>query len=264
MKRSIRIFLLLNLMVCAANAQMGRPWNGRMCAVVLTYDDGLNVHLENAIPALDTVALKATFYISDYSGALQAHIPRWRHAAASGHELANHSIYHPCEGGRPGRTFVKPAYDLNNYTVQRMVDETRTMNTLLTAIDGKTKRTFAYPCGDMKIRDTAYIELLKNNFAAARGVVPAIQPAGKVDLYNVGSYPVSGQSGAELIALVKKAEATGGLLVFLFHGVGGGHNLDVSLSAHRELLHYLKSREKDIWIAPMLEVAEFIKARQKK
>jgi hypothetical protein len=42
MKGSIRIFLLSYLMVCTANAQMGRPWNGRMCAVVLTYDDGLN------------------------------------------------------------------------------------------------------------------------------------------------------------------------------------------------------------------------------
>ena len=78
------------------------------------------------------------------------------------------------------------------------------------------------------------------------------------------SYAVNGQSGDELITLVKEAEKKGGLLVFLFHGVGGGHNLNVSLPAHSQLLHYLKQRKTDIWIAPMLEVAEFIKAEQSK
>lgn len=56
--------------------------------------------------------------------------------------------------------------------------------------------------------------------------------------------------------------STNTLLVFLFHGVGGEHSLNVSLPAHRELLQFLKQNEKDIWIAPMLEVAEFIKNYQ--
>jgi len=53
------------------------------------------------------------------------------------------------------------------------------------------------------------------------------------------------------------------LLVILFHGVGGGNSLNVGVQAHREFLQYLKNNEKDIWIAPMLEVAEHIKAFQK-
>ena len=48
-------------------------------------------------------------------------------------------------------------------------------------------------------------------------------------------------------------------LDFLFHGVGGGHSLNVSLAAHSKLLHFLKQNEKDIWIAPMIEVADYIK-----
>ena len=48
------------------------------------------------------------------------------------------------------------------------------------------------------------------------------------------------------------------LLVFLFHGVGGEHGLNVSLAAHRELLLFLKKHEQDIWIAPMVDVAKFI------
>ena len=264
MKKWVPLLLLLVFTALFTDAQNRMPWNGKKCAVVLTYDDGLAVHLDNVIPALDSLRLKGTFYISDYLGELQAQIPRWRQAAAKGHELANHTIYHPCEGGRPGREFVRPDNDMNNYTVQRMTDEIRTMNTLLTAIDGKTERTFAYPCGDMKIHDTVYLMGLKNNFVAARGVTPIIMPVDKVGLYNIGCYAVNNQSGTELISLVKQAEAQQGLLVFLFHGVGGGHNLNVSLAAHSELLHYLKQHEKDIWIAPMVTVAEFVKKQQVK
>lgn len=237
-------------------------WHGKKCAVVLTYDDGLNVDLINVIPALDSVGLKGTFYISDYFGGLNSQVSGWRTAAVKGHELANHTVHHPCEGGRAGREFVKPDYDLNNYTVRRMTDEVRTMNTLLKAIDGKTKRTFAYPCGDTKIHDTVYIDGLRNDFVAARGVKPGMLAIDKIDLYDVGCYTMNGQNGDEMIDLVKQAIASHTLLVFLFHGVGGEHALNVSLPAHSQLLHFLKQNEKDIWIAPMIEVAEYIKKYQ--
>jgi peptidoglycan-N-acetylglucosamine deacetylase len=105
---------------------------------------------------------------------------------------------------------------------------------------------------------------MKHEFVAARGVTPSFPPMDKVDLYNISCYAVNGQSGDELVALVKQAEMKGGLLVFLFHGVGGGHNLNVSLPAHSQLLHYLKQHETGIWIAPLLEVADLIITKQQK
>jgi sialate O-acetylesterase len=36
----------------------------------------------------------------------------------------------------------------------------------------------------------------------------------------------------------------------------------VALPAHRQLLRYLKAHENDIWVAPMVEVAEKIKTEQ--
>jgi peptidoglycan-N-acetylglucosamine deacetylase len=156
----------------ASLAQSNKVWNGKKCAVVLTYDDGLNIDLKNVIPALDSVGLKGTFYIADF-GNLNSQIPGWKKAAAEGHELANHTIWHACEGGRTGREFVKD-YDLRFYTVKRMDDEIREMNNILKAIDGKTQRTFAYPCGDTKINDTPYINPVKNVLVAARGVSPGM------------------------------------------------------------------------------------------
>jgi len=259
-----KIFVILNCLLFSfiLNAQTSTTWNGRSCAVELTYDDGLNVDLSNVIPALDSVGLKGTFYISDYFDGLKNQIFNWRKAAGEGHELGNHTIWHPCEGGRPGREFVKPETDLNNYTVSRMVKEIKTMNNILKAIDGKEERTFAYPCGDTRIHDTAYLDGLKNEFIAARGVTPEMLPINKIDLYNIGCYGINGQTGEQLIELVKKAMTTRTLLVFLFHGVGGEHSLNVSLEAHSRLLHYLKQHENEIWIAPMIDVAAFIKSNR--
>jgi peptidoglycan/xylan/chitin deacetylase (PgdA/CDA1 family) len=255
------IFTCISIIVVAQN---NLPWKGKKCAVVLTYDDALDVHITNALPALDSLGLKATFYIANYNGMLQSQIPAWRAAAAKGHELGNHTLFHPCEGGRPGREFVTPDYDLNNYSLNRITNEIRAMNALLTAIDGKTNRTFAFPCGDTKVHDTAYFDPLQKEFVAARGVMPGIPAIDNVDIYNLPCYGVFNQSGEEMIQWVKDAIIHEGLLVILFHGVGGGHSLNVSLPAHSQLLHYLKQHEMEIWIAPMVEVASYIKSRQKK
>jgi sialate O-acetylesterase len=240
-------------------AQDKAAWNNKKAAVVLTYDDALNVHLDNAIPILDSLGLKATFYLSGYSGVVNNRLTEWRTIAKNGHELGNHTLYHPCIGKRPGREFVTADYDLGNYSFRRIRDEIIMTNTLLKAIDGKTKRTFAYPCGDTKIGDSSYLAPIKNEFIAARGVTGEMMKVAGVDLYNIGCYTINGQTGPELIELVKKAMATNTLLVFLFHGVGGEHTLNVSLPAHRQLLQFLKQNEKEIWIAPMIEIAEYSK-----
>lgn len=263
-KKATGLLLLCIALGITTNAQTARPWKGKKCAVVLTYDDGLDVHIANALPALDSLGLKATFYIANYQGGLQAQIPGWRAAAAKGHELANHTLFHPCEGGRPGREFVNADYDMNNYSMRRITNEIRAMNAVLYAIDAKADRTFAFPCGDNKVHDTAYIDSLHKDFIAARGVVGTIPTIDKVNLYDFPGFGVFNHSGEAMIQWVKEAEAKQGLLVIIFHGVGGGHDLNVSLPAHSQLLHYLKQHEKDIWIAPLIEVAGFVKERRGK
>lgn len=239
-------------------------WNGKKSAVILTYDDALHVHLDHAAPALDSQRLKATFYLSGYSGAIQSRLAEWHALAGKGHELGNHTLFHPCEGGKPGREFVKKDYDLNTYTVSRMEDEIKMTNTLLTALDGKTERTFAYPCSDTKIGGVSYINNLQAAFTGARAVRSEIPAIHQVDLYNLPSYMVNGQTGNVLIKEVEKAMEREGLLVFLFHGVGGEHGLDIGLDAHRQLLVYLKEHQSQIWITTMTEAATYIRQHQKK
>jgi len=263
MKKILIVSLINLIFIVNATAQSSQPWNGKKCAVVLTYDDAINEHLDNAIPVLDSLSLKATFYVTAFSQSMQTRLNDWKKLATKGYELGNHTLYHPCIGGK-GREWVKPEYDMNNYTVKRMVDETRMTNLFLQALDGKTKRTFAFTCGDMKIGDSSFIYAMKDDFVAARAVRAQMHKINEIDLLNVDCYMVNGETGAQLIEWTKKAMETNSLLVILFHGVGGGNALNVSLSAHREFLRYLKKNEKDIWIAPMLEVAEYIKKSQVK
>lgn len=256
--------LLLIAISCIAihlSAQNNLPWNHKKCAVVLTYDDALNTHLDNVIPLLDSLKLKGTFYLTINSPACKNRMGDWRRAAAEGHELGNHTLFHPCLGNLPGRSWATGEQDMSKYTVQRMVNEARMTNVFLQAIDGKTARTFAYPCSDMMIGDTAYMDSMHDDFVAARAVREQMHTIDKISLYDVDCYAMNNNTGEQMIQLVKQAEQTNTLLVFLFHGVGGEHAINVSLEAHRQLLQFLKQNEKDIWIAPMIDVARYVKAR---
>jgi sialate O-acetylesterase len=263
MKKIILLFSVYLSNSFTGFSQNSLPWQGKACAVVLTYDDAIDQHLDNAAPLLDSLGLKATFYITAYSISMQKRLDEWRKLASKGFELGNHTLYHPCMGG-PGREWVTPEYDLKNYTVQRMVDEARMTNLFLQSLDGKTRRTFAFTCGDMKIGDSSFIMGMKKDFVAARVVNNQMHPIQEIDLYDLDCYVVNGESGAQLIDWVKKAMSKHSLLVILFHGVGGGNALNVSLQAHREFLLYLKQNEKEIMLSTMIETADYIRSWQTK
>jgi sialate O-acetylesterase len=108
------VFLLLMSVSEMAVAQFTWP-KGAKAAVVFTYDDGLDCHLDVAVPQLDEFGFKGTFYCTGNSQSLYNRTDEWRTIARNGHELGNHTLFHPCDGSKAG--WVKPEYDLNNYTI---------------------------------------------------------------------------------------------------------------------------------------------------
>lgn len=244
----------------AESLDESKPWKGKKCSVVLTYDDALNVHLDNVIPALDSLSLKGTFYLTASSDAGTRRVNDWRKTAATGHELGNHTLYHPCDASEQGMSWVRPEYDLSKYSLRRIQDEIKMCNAYLKSIDGKDKRTFAFTCGHKKVVEGEFIQTLTNEFVAARAVRSQMHNLQEQNLMDIDCYSMEGTSGEKMIELVKQAQNSGKLLVFLFHGVGGEHGLNVSREAHSQLLHYLKENEKEIYIDTMLNVAEHIKA----
>lgn len=91
----------------------------------------------------------------------------WRAMSSRGHELGNHTLFHPCNGEK--FDWVKEEYDLNRYTSEQLLAELNTANSLLKAVDGEELRSFAYTCTDHAINGVSFIESIRELFPAAGG-----------------------------------------------------------------------------------------------
>ena len=242
--------LFLALLAGAAHAD-GIAWpNGARAAISLSYDDTLNSQLDNAVPVLNKHGIKASFYLILSSPVLFERMQEWRALASQGHELGNHTIYHPCSGSLPDRDWVRPHTDMDKRTVEHMRDEVRVANTFLKAIDGKSERTLTLPCGDVMTRDGNYVPHVEDLLVAIKGAEGL--PADFASL----AVP-SDVTGKELIAMVQAAAARGGMANIIFHGVGGDH-LQVATDAHAELIQYLANNRATYWTDTYLNVIKHV------
>ena len=247
--------VLIGIALITSQAQ-ARQWpGGKRAAVVLTYDDALPSDLDIAIPTLDRAGLKGTFFLIGNALAPDQ-IERWRAAAAEGHELGNHTVRHACPQAN-----YPPARKLDTseaYDVPMMLGEIRTMNTMLTAIDGKVRHSFATPCGQHLAGGADYLPALRAS-GQVRYTRSAGWPGGKVlDPMDVPCRWFDEKAtGADMIAAVESAERSGDLLVIGFHGVGGDY-LKVSAEAHAQLVAYLKDHADTIWVAPFSTVMDYV------
>jgi peptidoglycan/xylan/chitin deacetylase (PgdA/CDA1 family) len=241
--------------------------NGAKAAVVLTYDDGMDTHLDNTAPDLEGAGLRGTFFLPGRSESLAKRLPEWRALAARGHELGNHAIFHPClrkPAVGPEREWLRPEYELERYTVQRIKDEVAAMNTTLLAIDGEAVRTFAYNCCDTTAGGQSYVEAIRPLFLAARAGEDRIAAdVASLDPMLVPSWAATNVTGTELIAFAQKALAAGGLAVFQFHGIGGEW-IPVSREAHRQLVDWLAAHRQTVWTDTFKRVMAHVVAEQKR
>ncbi len=250
----LRTSLAVLALALCAHSMADTLWpGGKKVAVVLTYDDTLASHLDVALPQLDERGLPATFYLSGARGDLINNMARWRAAAEAGHELGNHTLYHPCRKGLPGRDWVQPHHDLDRYSVQQYVEEIQVTNTLLHAIDGETVRTFAYTCGDELAGGESVVDAISPYFIAARSGSAAgdNRITADLDYYRLDSnWNTSNPSLESLIASVEAGKAYGGLVTFCFHGVGADY-LATPSETHAAFLDYLSENQNEIWVTTL-------------
>jgi peptidoglycan/xylan/chitin deacetylase (PgdA/CDA1 family) len=235
---------------------------GAKAAVCLTYDDAMATHLDIAIPELNRYGLKGTFYLQGDNLRIER-LDEWKLASMRGHELGNHTAFHPCSGKLD---FISQEFAAENYTIERLMRELEVMNILLYSIDGKTDRTYAYTCGQTEFGGVDIIDTLRSSglFLAARGSGGGvIDDFTSMDLFHVSSGGYEGMSGKEMIDYVKKAEQKGGLAVFTLHGVGGQY-LNVSREAHRELLQYLDAHRERYWVATFRQIINHVIRERKR
>ena len=257
-----KILAALGLFATLAAEAAPFVWpDGAQAAVTLGYDDALDSQLDHAIPALNKRGLRGSFYIPINGPTFPARQNEWRAAAAAGHELGNHSLFHGCSAKGPGRAWVLPHRDLDKQTPAQVQEQILAANTWLQSLDGKTKRTFTPPCIDTKAGGLDFVKALQPHFVAYRAANPAmVTDTTALDPYAMPVYFVEGWTGDQLIALVEKAAAQRAVVSLLFHGVGAEH-LSVTREAHDQLLDHLAKNKARLWTDTMVNVMENARAQ---
>ena len=268
MKQFPLIIIIAILLATSVSAQNLKATASKKAIICLTYDDGLFSHLTTAIPQLDSADFKATFFLTAIQGSSQSDIigqtPEavlgWHKAAKKGHELANHTLFHPC----PTTLGWDSSIAIDKYTFDRISKEIKTQNALLSLLDpGRTIRAFAYPCNNTIVEGKDYSGLLKDSkmvtYARTGGdSTSIISDFTSLNKMKVPSWLVlTGTTLQELISFAEKVKKAHGIGIYQFHGIGS-QIFKISVDTHREFLAYLKANENDFLITTFSEAMNVI------
>jgi peptidoglycan-N-acetylglucosamine deacetylase len=262
------LLLLASFLFLSSPAQTKKTVHLKNAIICLTYDDGLESQLTTVLPQLDSLGLKATFFLnaiqgsspSDKIGQTPEAVLGWTNAAKNGHELANHTLFHAC----PEKLGWDSTISIENYTIDRIIKEISTQNTLLSLLDPKRKkRSFAFPCGNNLIAGKDYVKGIheKGLVTFARGGGDSnsvITDFAHLNSLHVPSWHVwTGTTLDQLIAFAEKVKKSHGMGVYQLHGVGS-QIFKISSETHREFLEYLKAHQEDYWVTTFSEAMDFV------
>jgi len=243
----------------ASSPSFGWPAGAR-AAVSLSFDDARPSQLDVGMPVFAERSTHVTFYLT--ANRVRERAADWRKAAAAGHELANHTMTHPCSGNFEwSRTRA-----LEDYTIDRMRAELLDANRAIAAATGVKPVTFAYPCGEKFVGRgaavTSYVPVISELFLAGRGWLdegpndPAF-----VDPGQVFGYPMDDREFGALKAVVDDAIARGQWLVLAGHDVGVTPGAQVTrVSMLREFIAYVREPSRRVWLETVAHVAEHIRS----
>jgi len=227
----------------------------------LTFDDGRASQIDNGVPIFNRHGVHATFYVNPKPVAER--IEGWKYAAASGHEIGNHSTSHPCTGNYP--------FSRNNAL------EDQTLSTIAEDIDSATRaiedllgivtKTFAYPCGQKFVgrgRDSqSYVPVVAERFLAARGWLgEAPNDPAFCDLARLLGMELDGLTFEEARRLIDGAAQEGVWLVFAGHDIGDGGPQTVLSSTLEAICKYSKDPKNGIWIDTVQSVAQYVQEKR--
>jgi hypothetical protein len=234
---------------------MTTPWPGYTGAVSLTFDDGTQSQIDEALPRLNDRGLRGTFYVVAGNPLLDEREEVWQDAARRGHEIGNHTYRHH---GPANITGGKGLEDMSLADIERDIDAARAR--LARLAPNQPDWSFCYPCNCPWVGRGAgresYVPVVAERFLAARsaGEYGFANDPRIVDLYNVWGLCVERMSGFEMIGLVEELTARDLWVVLAFHEINGVR-LSVMSEDFEMLLDYLVRKQGQIWTAPLVEVA---------
>jgi peptidoglycan/xylan/chitin deacetylase (PgdA/CDA1 family) len=225
--------------------------------ICLTYDDALPVHRETVASELAERGLRATFYIPAARDDLHLSLDGWRRAAAMGHELGNHSCWHPCRT-RPDWDW-KPPYRLEDYDHGRIRDELLMANRVLHLVDGRSERSYGATCGDTTCgpgEGVSFLDDIHDLFTVMRSGYSAQPQSGPLP-FVVPFLPGDFRPASEIIAIaeIMRGQPEAWMIVGM-HGVGSGtHNSFIAAVEHRTLIDWIAAQRAWLEAVTVLEAA---------
>lgn len=212
-------------------------------AVSLSFDDSLPSHLSLAIPLLDSMGIKGTFYVITNNVTANNQWSAWRLAAANGHEIGSHTLSHPY---------------LTQVSSSQLVAELQQSRDIInTQIPLQKCLTFAYPSGDFNATVKA---AAAKYYLASRGVTwnLNVPPYDFTNLQSRGDDP--GSSLGDMEVETNKAASYNRWLILYLHSMdlkdGYGSWGINTLSTY---LNFLVT--KNLWIGTVSATTRFVMER---
>lgn len=270
-KRVVLFILGLSVLICQAQQlPVDRP-EGR-AIICLTYDDAIESQLLVAIPQLDSLGFKGTFFLNSIKGSTEilgmgeASVLAWKKAAENGHELANHTLFHPC----PEKLGWQEDIAIESYTIDKLLKEIELSNHYLNALEGKSKvRAYAFPCNNTMVGDEDYSEKLKDQNLVKYARTGADRTSIVYDFKTLNPMKVpswlvmEGTTLADLISYAKEVRTNGKMGIYQFHGIGSPL-FKVSPTIHRQFLEYLRANQADYWVTTFSNAMDYATAGKTK
>jgi peptidoglycan/xylan/chitin deacetylase (PgdA/CDA1 family) len=268
MKTSCSIYSTISLLVlltanCFAQTQPFRWPNGARMAISLTFDDARGSQATKGAPLLDEYEVKGTFYV--VPSAVKDKLEGWKKIVAKGHEIGNHSLYHSCSGN-----FIwsrKSA--LEAYTVEKMRTELVEANKQIESLLGVKAESYAYPCGQTFVgrgkNTQSFVPVIAELFVSGRTWLDeAPVDPGYCDMAQLTGVEMDGKDFEQILPIIEEARKNGQWLVLAGHEMADLGPQTTRLTMLRKLCAYAKDPTNGIWIAPVGEVARYVKGERKR
>lgn len=239
--------------------QQSFQWpDGKRAAVSLSFDDGRLSQIDTGLALLKRLGLKVTFFVNP--GSVEKRLPGWKQAVADGHEIANHSLTHPCTGN-----YAFSANNaLENYDLAMMAQQLDGANERIQQLLGVKPATFAYPCGLKFVgrgREVkSYVPLVAERFIVGRGYLDeAPNNPAVTDLSQAMGTAFDNMEFPQMKAIVDSAATDGRWVIFVGHEIGQRRAQSTDSKALELLSDYLKDPANGIWVGTVAEIGTYVR-----
>ena len=231
---------------------------GNQAALSLSFDDARTSQVDGGTALLDRLGAKVTFYV--VPSRVEERLAGWKAAVKSGHEIANHSLNHPCSGN----FLWSRDKALESYTIERMRDELKEANRRLKVLLGVEPRIFAYPCGQTFIgrglQTKSYVPVVAELFTSGRTWLDesANDPA-FCDLAQLTGIEMDGKDFPEIKLLLDQAKQSGHWLILGGHEIGESGRQTTRVEMLKKLIEYAQDPANRLWMAPVGTVGRYVR-----